>query len=148
MFFIEREMRGRRYRLAVESIWDPALQRSVPRQVVLGPADPSCVVDLAETETVGELQFGDTGALAWVAEQLGVAGIINRICHETCPSGEVSLGEMVVAVALQRACAPGPKCDLAQFLDSTLPRTCCLSSEAFHGPGFLSARIESERATA
>lgn len=140
-------MRGRRYRLAVESIWDPALQRSVPRQVVLGPADPSCVVDLADTETVGELRFGDTGALAWVAEQLGVVGIINRTCHETCPSGEVSLGEMVVAVALQRACAPGPKCDLAQFMDSTLPRTCCLPAKLFTGQAFyrLASRVSSQQ---
>ncbi len=147
MFFIEREMRGRRYRLAVESIWDPTAQRSVPRQVILGPADSSCTVDLAETEQVGEMRLGDTGALAWVAEQLDVAGIINRVCNETCPVGEVSLGDMVVAIALQRACSPGPKCDLAEFLQASLPRVSCLPAKLFTGQAFfrLASRVSEEQ---
>jgi len=147
MFFIEREMRGRRYRLAVESIWDSATQRSVPRQVILGPADPSCIVDLADTEHVGDMRLGDTGALAWVVEQLDVVGMIDRICHETSCAGDVSLGEMVVAVAMQRACAPGPKCGLADFLGSSLPRACCLPAKLFTGQAFhrLASRVEADQ---
>ena len=46
------------------------------------------------------------------------------------------MGEMVVAVALQRACAPGPKSALAAFLDGCLPRASCLPASAFTGQAF------------
>jgi hypothetical protein len=43
---------------------------------------------------------------------------------------------MVLAVALQRVCAPGPKRDLAQFLGDSIPRVSCLLASAFTGQAF------------
>lgn len=146
MHFFERTISGRRYRLAAEAIWDPIAKRSVARQVVLGPADPSLVLDVADAEKVGTKRVGDVGALLWVADQLDVVGCINRVCGDVHPAGDVSLGEMVLAVALQRACAPGPKRDLAEFLDGSLPLVSCLSTQAFTGQAFhrLASRVTPE----
>jgi transposase len=145
--FFERDIDGRRYRLVAESVWDSAAGRSVARQVVLGPADPSLVVDLAETEKVGAKRVGDIGALLWAAEQLDVVRVINQVCHDVCPAGEVGLGEMVLAVAVQRACAPGPKRDLAEFLEGALPRVSCLPAAKFTGQAFhrLASRVGAEQ---
>lgn len=147
MYFFEREITGRRYRIVAESVWDAVAKRSVGRQVVLGPADPSCIVDLADTEKVGEMRLGDVGALSWVAEQIDVVGIINRVCDQVCPAGDVTLGEMVAAIAIQRACAPGPKRDLSDFLDSSLPRVSCLPASKFTGQAFhrLASRVGTEQ---
>jgi transposase len=46
------------------------------------------------------------------------------------------VGELAVAVAIQRACAPGPKRDLGEFLDASLPRVSCLPGSAFTGQAF------------
>jgi len=46
------------------------------------------------------------------------------------------VGELAVAVAIQRACAPGPKRDLGAFLDGSLPRLSCLPGAAFSGQAF------------
>src|ERR1035438_4336696 len=43
---------------------------------------------------------------------------------------------MVLAVAVQRACAPAAKCHLAAFLDSCVPRLSCLPGSAFTGQSF------------
>ena len=43
---------------------------------------------------------------------------------------------MNVPVAIQRACAPGPKCRLADFLDSSVARISCLPPTAFSGQAF------------
>jgi transposase len=43
---------------------------------------------------------------------------------------------MVLAVALQRATAPGPKRDLPEFLDGSLARISCLPASAFSGQVF------------
>src|SRR6266542_2158439 len=74
------------------------------------------------------------GALAWVAEQLDVVRLIDSIC----PAGGdgPSVGEMAVAVALQRVCAPGAKRDLGGFLDETLPRSSCVPADRFTGQHF------------
>lgn len=147
MHFFEREVDGRGYRIVAESVWDPVAKRSVSRQVVLGPSDPSCVADLAESEKVGEMRLGDVGALSWVAEQVDAVGIINRVCKQVCPAGDVMLGEMVVAVAIQRACAPGPKRDLAEFLAGSLPRVSCLPADKFTGQAFhrLASRVDAQQ---
>jgi len=42
----------------------------------------------------------------------------------------------VVSVAIQRACAPGPKCDLAEFLETSAARVSCLPVSAFSGQAF------------
>jgi len=143
----EREVGGRRYRIASQSVWDPGRQRPFARQAVLGPADPPPVADLASVRTIGAQRIGDVGALIWVAEQLDLIGLIDRACGQEGPEGGPTIGEMVVAVAVQRACAPGAKRHLAAFLESCLPRVSCLPAEAFTGQVFhrLAARVTEEQ---
>ena len=136
MHIFEREMRGRRYRVAAQSIWDPVRGRSTARQVILGPAEEAPTADLATTRTVGTRAVGDVGALVWVAEQIDLIGQIDRACGGRGAKGGPSIGEMVLAVALQRVCAPGPKCDLAEFLEGCVPRASCLRAGAFTGQAF------------
>lgn len=136
MHIFERAVSGHRYRIAAQSIWDAQRGRSVARQVVLGPADPPKVVDLSATQTVGTRSVGDVGALIWVAEQLDLIGHVDRACGAVGSKGGPSVGELAVAVAIQRACAPGPKRDLAEFLDASLPRLSCLPGAAFTGQAF------------
>ncbi len=81
-------------------------------------------------------RVGDVGALVWVAEQLEVVGVINRACGWCGGPKSVSLGEMVLAVAVQRACAPAGKCHLGAFLGGSIPRVSCLPTEAFTGQVF------------
>ncbi len=146
MHFFERTVSGRPYRIAAESTWDPIEKRSVARQIVLGPADPSLFIDVADTEKVGTKRVGDVGALLWVADRLDVIGCINRVCAEVHAAGTVTLGEMVLAVALQRACSPGPKRDLADFLADSLPLVSCGQTDAFTGQAFhrLASRVRPE----
>lgn len=146
MHIFEREVTGRTYSVASESIWDPVRKRCVSRQVVLGPVEPACITDLCETEKVGTMRVGDVGALLWVAEQLDVVGRINRVCADVHAAGEVTLGEMVLAVAVQRACDAGPKCELAEFLAGSLPIVSCLKREYFTGQAF--HRLASRASTA
>lgn len=129
-------MRGNKYRMAAQSVWDSAKGRSVARQVILGPADPPLKADLGDTRTVGTRAVGDVGALLWVAEQLDVIGHIDRACGSHGAKNGPSVGEMVLAVALQRVCAAGPKRDLAQFLEESLPLVSCLRASAFTGQAF------------
>ena len=136
MHIFEREVNGHRYRIAAQSVWDPARGRSVARQVVLGPASPPPVADLAATRTVGTRRVGDVGALVWVAEQLDLIGHIDRACGHLGAKNGPSVGELAVAVAIQRACAPGPKCELSDFLDTSVPRLSCLPGAAFSGQAF------------
>jgi hypothetical protein len=136
MNIFERQVGGRRYRIASQSLWDPAKQRPFARQAVLGSADPAPVADLAATCAVGTRLVGDIGALIWVAEQLDVIKLIDQACGLKAPRSGPTVGEMVLAVAVQRACAPAAKCHLAAFLDSCLPRLSCLPGSAFTGQSF------------
>ena len=136
MHIFEREVGGRRYRIAAQSVWDAQQRRSVARLLVLGPAAPAPVADLAATCTVGTRALGDVGALVWVAERLDLIGHIDRACGGVGAKGGPSVGELAVAVAIQRACAPGPKRDLGEFLDASLPRVSCLPGSAFTGQAF------------
>jgi len=147
MHIFERAVDGRRYRIAAQSVWDATASRSVARQFVLGPADPPPVADLGVTRTVGTRAVGDVGALVWVAEQLDLVGVIDRACGVGGAKSGPSLGEMVVAVAIQRACCPGPKRDLADFLDASVPRISCLPGGAFTGQTFhrLASQIDDAR---
>jgi transposase len=129
-------MGGRRYRVAAQSVWDSTLGRSVARQVLLGPAGPPPKAELRETRTVGTRAVGDVGVLLWVAEQLDLVGHIDRACASSGAKDGPSIGEMVLAVALQRACSPGPKCDLSEFLDGSVPRVSCLPGSKFTGQSF------------
>lgn len=136
MHFFEREMGGRRYRVAAQSVWDSTLGRSVARQVLLGPADPPPKAELGETRTLGTHAVGDMGVLLWVAEQLDLIGHIDRSCAGSGAKDGPSIGEMVLAVALQRVCSPGPKCDLSEFLAASVPRVSCLPASKFTGQAF------------
>jgi transposase len=136
MFIFEREVTGRRYRIAAQSVWDSKEGRSVARQVVLGPAAPPPVADLSATHTVGTRALGDVGALVWVAEQLDLVALIDRACGGIGAKDGPSVGELAVAVAIQRACSPGPKRDLGEFLDASLPRVSCLPGSTFTGQAF------------
>jgi transposase len=136
VYFSEKLVGRRRYRVAAQAVWDARIGRAYSRQVVLGPANPPPKVELSETRTVGRLRVGDVGALVWAAEQLDVVGVINRACGWSGGPKSVSLGEMVLAVAVQRACAPGAKCHLGAFLDESIPRVSCLPAEAFTGQEF------------
>jgi hypothetical protein len=136
MNIFERVVGGKRYRIASQSVWDPIRQRPFARQAVLGPADPPPIADLRLVHTIGTQRVGDAGALVWVAEQLDLIGLIDRACGQQGPQDGPTVGEMVAAVAIQRACAPGAKRHLAAFLESCLPRVSCLPAEAFTGQAF------------
>jgi transposase len=136
MHVFEREVNGHRYRIAAQSVWDADRGRSVARQVVLGPAAPPPVADLRATRTVGTRALGDVGALIWVAEQLDLVAHIDRACGKLGAKGGPSVGELALAVAIQRACSPGPKCDLGEFLEASVARLSCLPGSAFSGQAF------------
>jgi len=136
MHVFEREVNGHRYRIAAQSVWDATRGRSVARQVVLGPAAPPPMADLGATRTVGTRAIGDVGALVWVAEQLDLVGHIDRACGHLGAKKGPSVGELVVAVAIQRACAPGAKRKLAEFLNASVARVSCLPGAAFSGQAF------------
>lgn len=147
MNIFEREVGGRRYRIASQSVWDPARRRPFARQAVLGPAGPPPVADLGLVRTIGTQRVGDVGAMVWVAEQLDLIGLIDRACGRMGPEDGPTIGEMAVAVAVQRACAPGAKRHLAAFLESCLPRVSCLPAAAFTGQAFhrLAAEVAEEQ---
>jgi len=136
MHIFEREINGHCYRIAAQSVWDPVQGRSVARQAVLGPAAPPPVAELRATQTVGTRGVGDVGALVWVAEQLDLIGHIDRACGKLGAKDGPSVGELAVAVAIQRSCAAGPKCELGEFLDGNVPRVSCLPGSAFSGQAF------------
>src|SRR6266496_3182604 len=142
MNIFERQVGARRYRIASQSLWDPAKQRPFARQAVLGSADPPPVADLGSTCTIGTRLVGDIGALVWVAEQLDLIKLIDQACGHKVPENGPTIGEIVVAVAVQRACAPGAKCHLAAFLESCLPRVSCLPASAFTGQGIHRLAVE------
>ena len=147
MNIFERRVGGRRYRIASQSVWDPGRQRPFARQAVLGTADLPPVADLGLVRSIGTQRVGDVGALVWVAEQLDLIGLIDRACGQMGPEAGPTVGEMVVAVAIQRACAPGAKRHLAAFLESCLPRVSCLPASAFTGQRFhrLAAEVSEEQ---
>jgi hypothetical protein len=147
MNIFERQVGGRRYRIASQSLWDPAKQRPFARQAVLGSADPPPVADLGSTHTIGSRLVGDMGALVWVAEQLDLIKLIDQSCGLKAPRGGPTVGEMVLAVAVQRACEPAGKCHLAAFLDSCVPRVSCLPASTFTGQAFhrLASQVTDEQ---
>lgn len=136
MNIFERVVGGRRYRIASQSVWDPARQRPFARQAVLGPADPPPVADLRLVRTTGRRRVGDVGALVWVAEQLDLVKLIDQACALSAPAEGPTIGEMVLAVAVQRACAPSAKRHLTAFLEACLPRVSCLPATVFTGQAF------------
>lgn len=136
MHIFERAVGGRSYRIAAQSLWDKAKSRSYARQAVLGPVQQKVSVPLSQTETIGTQRLGDVGALLWVAEELRLVESLDRACGLAGTARTPSVGEMVLAVALQRVCAPGSKGDLSAFLASCAPRASCLPHAAFSGQNF------------
>jgi len=136
MHFFERLVDGRLYRVVAQSVWNPRKKQPISRQVLLGPADPAPVADLAKTHTVGTKRVGDAGALGWVAEQLDAVRLIDEACGHAGAAKGPSVGELALWVAVQRACAPGSKRDLAAFVRSSVPRMSCLPAESFTGQAF------------
>jgi len=147
MHILEKKVGQRRYRVAAQAVWDPVRGRSFSRQAVLGPADLPPVADLGALRTVGTARIGDVGALAWVAEQLDVIRVLDQACGVAPAPKTPSLGEMVLAVAVQRACAPGSKQHLGDFLKDSLARVSCLPGGAFTGQVFhrWAARVTDEQ---
>src|SRR5436309_8805131 len=146
MDILQRAVGGRRYRIASQSVWDPEQQRPFARQAVLGSADEPPVADLGLTRTLGTRRVDDVGALIWVAEQLDLIKLIDKACGIGRPTEGPTVGEMVLAVAVQRACAPAAKCHLAAFLNSCVPRVSCLPASALTGQTFhrLAAQVTDE----
>jgi len=136
MYFFERQVGGRLYRVVAQAVWNPRTKQPVSRQVLLGPADPAPVADLAKTCTLGTKRVGDVGALSWVAEKLDLVRLINEACEQAAGTQGPTVGELAVAVAVQRACAPGAKRDLADFLEQSVPRISCLPADSFTGQAF------------
>jgi hypothetical protein len=127
---------GRKYRVAADSVWDPRTKQPVSRQVLLGPADPPPVADLARTRTIGTRRVGDVGALSWVAERLNVVRHLNEAFAAGPVRAGPSAGELILAVAVQRACAPGSKRALLTFLAESVARVSCLPAARFSGQAF------------
>jgi hypothetical protein len=86
--------------------------------------------------TVGTRRIGDVGALVWVAEQLDLVKLIDQACALNVPADSPTVGEMILAVAVQRACAPLAKRHLSAFLETCLPRVSCLAAAKFTGQEF------------
>jgi transposase len=86
--------------------------------------------------TTGRRRVGDVGALVWVAEQLDLVKLIDQACALSAPAEGPTIGEMVLAVAVQRACAPSAKRHLTAFLEACLPRVSCLPATVFTGQAF------------
>ena len=106
----------------------------VSQQVSLGPVEDDRAVVLSRCEVVGHQRVGDVGALIAVAEEVDVLGAFD----EQAPGDGLgpSLGELIVAVALQRVCGPGAKRELPEFLESCLPLFSVLKGQAFSGQAF------------
>ena len=134
MHFFERARGPRSFRFVAQTRWDAVRQRPKSLQIQLGPVEAPAGVDLAKTETVGKKRIGDVGALVWIAEQLDVVNLIDSCCP--FKGDGPSVGEMAVAVALQRVCSPGAKRELADFLEETLPRASCIPAKRFTGQHF------------
>jgi len=130
----EREIKGRRYRIAATTVRVAGRKHPVSRQVSLGPVESDEAFMPSQCEVAGFRRVGDVGALIEVAEELGVLDAFAAVA----PSDGVSpgLGEVLLAVALQRVCAPGAKRDLPEFLGAALPRFSVLRNDLFTGQAF------------
>jgi transposase len=134
MHIFSRTVNGRPYRILQLSERVPGKAHPVSRQISLGPVTDDEPVDPSRCEVVGTKRVGDVAALIAVAEELGVLDAFETAVP-TRGEGP-SLGEMIMAVALQRVCAPGAKRDLPEFLDGCLPRHAVKPSVDFTGQVF------------
>lgn len=147
MRFVQKEVDGRLVRVAMQSVRDPITKQPRSRQVVIGSAAVPPTVDLAAAKVVGRHGIGDVGALLWVADELDLVKVIDAACNSKPTPKSPSVGEMVLAVAVQRACDPGAKCHLPEFLESRGAKVACLPGRAFSGQTFyrLAAKVGNEQ---
>ena len=134
MHIFEREINGRRYRIAATTVRVPGKKHPVSRQISLGAVESDEPFVPSQCEEAGFQRVGDVGALIAVAEDLGVLDAFEAVAPRLGVGP--SLGDLVLAVALQRVCAPGAKRELPRFLDSCLPRFAVLRNDAFTGQVF------------
>ncbi len=129
-----REVNGREYRILEVTERVPGKKNPVTRQVSLGPVGDGELIDPSRCEEVGHRRVGDVAALISVAEELGVLEAFAEVAPRK--GAGPSLGELILAVALQRVCAPGPKRDLPTFLEECLPRFAVRPAAEFTGAVF------------
>lgn len=134
MFHYKREINGRQYRMVARSERVRGKVHPVSQQVCLGPVHDDEPFVPSRSEVVATRRVGDVGALLFVADQLGVAAAFDQVVerHGNGPS----LGEIILAVALQRVCVPGAKSALPEFLAGCLPRVSLLEHGNFSGAAF------------
>lgn len=134
MHIFEREISGRCYRILATTVRVAGRKHPVSRQVSLGPVESDERFVPSQCSEAGFRRVGDVGALVAMAEELGV---LDAFDEEVPGDGTgPSLGELILAVALQRVCAPGAKRDLPIFLDEALPRFSVSRSKSFTGQAF------------
>jgi len=134
VYIFERSVNGRRYRILATAVRVAGKAHPVSRQVSLGPVESNESFTPSECAEAGVRRVGDVAALIAVADELGVLEAFDAVAPGS-GSGP-SLGEMVLAVALQRVCAPAAKRELAAFLEEALPRFSVVRSKAFTGQSF------------
>jgi len=134
VFIFEKEVKGRRYRMAGISERVPGKEHPVSRQVCLGPVETDEPIVPSRCEVAGTRRVGDVGALLWVAERVGVLAAFEAVIARR--GDGPSLGEMILAVALQRVSAPGSKSELPAFVASCVPRVSLRPAGEFSGGQF------------
>ena len=134
MQVFEREVSGRRYRILATSVRVAGKKHPVSRQVSLGPVEDAAPFVPAQCREAGFRRVGDVGALIAVAEELEVLEAFDEVAPRT--GDGPSLGELILAVALQRVCEPGGKVDLSKFVASSVPRFTALSPGRLTGQAF------------
>lgn len=134
MHIFEREIKGRRYRVLATSRRVKGKKHPVSRQVSLGPVGDDVAFCPAQATTAGHRRVGDVGALIAVADELGVLDAFDAACPGDGDSP--SLGEMILAVALQRVCCPRAKVHLDEFLGECLPRFSAQRVSRMNGAAF------------
>jgi transposase len=134
MNVFEREISGRRYRVLATSVRVVGRKHPVSRQVSLGPVEDEVPFVPSQCREAGFRRIGDVGALIEVADELGVLEAFDEFAPGmgTGPS----LGELVLAVALQRVCEPGAKGELPEFIASSVPRFTALTPDRLTGKAF------------
>lgn len=134
MHTFSRSINGKVYRILQVSERVPGRANPVSRQISLGPVTDNEPVDPSRCEVIGRKRVGEVAALIAVAEELGVLESFESAVPTQ--GGGPSLGEMILAVALQRVCSPGAKRDLPEFLRSCLPRHAVRPAKDFSGQVF------------
>ena len=134
MYFSEKVVGARRYRVAAQAVWDAKAGRAYSRQAVLGPADAPPRVELGG-RTVESTARGRRGRWSgWRAVGRG-RGDQSGVRLERGPRG-ARWKAGVARGGLQQACAMLGEYHVSAFLGESIPRVSCLPAEAFTGQEF------------